>query len=108
MTSPKRWGTFVAVGALIGMSALATEPTSDPVSADTGDGTVTVGVIIEFDANSNYDPTTDLPLPDVPVTLTDDAGTQLSAVTDGFGLVHFDPATATPTLVGGHGFTVNE
>lgn len=96
-----RWGAIGATAALVALSTMATGLGSGPAAADAGDGTITVTVIRDVNANSNYDPLLEVGQAGIRVTVTDDVGTQLSAFTDAAGVVTFDPATATPTLVGG-------
>jgi uncharacterized repeat protein (TIGR01451 family) len=97
----KRWGAIGAAGALIGISALASVAGGGPASADVGDGTITITVIRDVNANSNYDPALEVGVANISVTVTDDAGTQLIGTTNASGVVTFNPATDTPTLVGG-------
>ncbi|MCL6734644.1 SdrD B-like domain-containing protein [Streptomyces neyagawaensis] len=57
-----------------------------------GDGTVTVRVVEEVDADGLYDRPTEKGMPGVLVTLTDDHGTVLTRTTDADGTASFRPA----------------
>lgn len=63
-------------------------------AADTGDGTVTVRVVTEVDADGAYDSVLEPGLAGVKVTLTDDAGTSLTATTGADGTAVFTPASS--------------
>jgi len=79
------------IGMVVGQSA---------ASADTGDGTVTVRVVQEVNANGVVDDTImEPPLIGVTVHLTDADGNTVSAATGDDGVATFDPSTTD--LVGG-------
>ncbi|MGW0846082.1 SdrD B-like domain-containing protein [Streptomyces sp. NPDC002787] len=59
-----------------------------------GDGTVTVRVVTEVDADGTYDHPLEKGREGVRVTLTDDHGTVLTRKTDSYGLARFAPATS--------------
>ncbi|WP_433674030.1 SdrD B-like domain-containing protein [Microbacterium gorillae] len=81
-------------------SVLALVPAVDAALADVGDGTVTVHVVQEVNANGLVDSTVlEPPLIGVDVTLTDASGASITAQTDANGNAVFTPATSA--LVGG-------
>ncbi|KPI17159.1 Cna B domain protein [Actinobacteria bacterium OK074] len=63
----------------------------------TGDGTVTVRVVTEVDADGTYDSVLEPGMPGVKVTLTDDAGHTLTSTTTDDGTAVFTPATSDLT-----------
>ncbi|MBD0840017.1 SpaA isopeptide-forming pilin-related protein [Streptomyces sp. TRM68416] len=78
----------VPLAGVTGVPAAAKEP---------GDGTVTVRVVREVDADGAYDSVLEPGLAGVEVTLTDDAGNKLTATTGADGLAEFTPATSSLT-----------
>ncbi|MFF6781127.1 SdrD B-like domain-containing protein [Streptomyces sp. NPDC012510] len=64
-----------------------------------GDGTVTVQVVNEVDADGTYDHPLETGREGVRVTLTDDSGTLMTRTTDSYGIARFH--TATSGLRGG-------
>ncbi|MDR2293670.1 MAG: LPXTG cell wall anchor domain-containing protein [Microbacterium sp.] len=96
---------FSRIGAVLGTAGLVVSgmvlvPAVDAAVADTGDGTVTVHVVQEVNANGLVDSTTiEPPLIGVDVTLTDASGASITVQTDANGNAVFTPATSA--LVGG-------
>ncbi|GLZ79961.1 hypothetical protein Afil01_47680 [Actinorhabdospora filicis] len=71
--------------------------TSDPAVAAAGDGTVTVRVVREVNANGSWDQVLEPGMSGVTVNLTDDAGTTISGVTGSDGRVTLSPAGSALT-----------
>ncbi|MDN3022979.1 SdrD B-like domain-containing protein, partial [Streptomyces sp. S.PB5] len=83
---------LLAAGTLAGSTGA-----SVAFAAGDGDGTVTVRVVTEVDADGAYDSVLEPGLSGVKVTLTDDAGTVLTATTGSDGTAVFTPASSTLT-----------
>lgn len=88
---------------LAALAALACAPAlaADPALADTTDGTLTVTVAVDRDADGGYDPATDGRQPGILVTVTDAGGGTVSGATDGEGEFVVEP---TAELTGGRYF----
>ena len=76
-----------------------------PADAETTDGTLTVIVNRDFDANGIYDGTIDRPQPGIEIAVTDASGARVAGVTDREGAFILD---ATSKLKGGRYFVVAE
>jgi SdrD B-like domain len=76
-----------------------------PADAETTDGTLTVIVNRDFDANGIYDGTIDRPQPGIEIAVTDASGARVAGVTDREGSFVLD---ATSKLKGGRYFVVAE
>jgi hypothetical protein len=76
-----------------------------PADAETTDGTLTVIVNCDFDANGIYDGTIDRPQPGIEIAVTDASGAHVAGVTDREGTFVLD---ATSKLKGGRYFVVAE
>ncbi|MCE3275270.1 MAG: collagen-binding protein [Propionibacteriaceae bacterium] len=76
-----------------------------PADAETTDGTLTVIVNRDFDANGIYDGTIDRPQPGIEIAVTDASGAHVAGVTDREGTFVLD---ATSKLKGGRYFVVAE
>lgn len=89
---------LLATGTFAG-GAGALTPAAVVRAAEAGDGTVTVRVVTEVDADGAYDSVLEPGLAGVKVTLTDDDGHTLTATTGDDGTAVFTPASSD--LVGG-------
>ncbi|MFC4336482.1 SpaA isopeptide-forming pilin-related protein [Salininema proteolyticum] len=97
---PKRLGLRgawrAAIALSVAASAIAAVP--QPAAAEAGDGTVTVRVVREVNANGEWDGAALEPgMSGVTVNLTDDAGNTISGTTDGEGLASIDPSSSDLT-----------
>ncbi|MFI8930160.1 SpaA isopeptide-forming pilin-related protein [Streptomyces sp. NPDC053474] len=88
-------GLCVAGSPIASASALAPGAAARP--AGPGDGTVTVRVVTEVDADGAYDSVLEPGMPGVKVTLTDDAGHVITATTGDDGTAVFTPASSELT-----------
>ncbi|MET8978157.1 SdrD B-like domain-containing protein [Streptomyces sp. NPDC004539] len=94
----------LAVGLVLAVCA-AGPPVAQAASAapgltrvqGSGDGTVTVRVVTDVDADGAYDSVLEPGMSGVTVTLTDDAGNTLTATTGADGVASFTPASSTLT-----------
>ncbi|QNP74627.1 carboxypeptidase regulatory-like domain-containing protein [Streptomyces roseirectus] len=94
----------IAVGLVLAVCA-AGAPVAQAASAapgqkrvkGAGDGTVTVRVVTDVDADGAYDSVLEPGMAGVTVTLTDDAGQTITATTDADGVASFTPASSALT-----------
>jgi len=92
-----------ALAGLITWVAVAALPV--PADAETTDGTLTVIVDRDVDANGNYDRTVDQPQPGIEIAVTDARGARVKGVTERNGTFVL---TAASKLKGGRYFVVAE
>jgi uncharacterized protein (DUF2141 family) len=88
---------------LLGALGAASQPA--PAAADVTDGTLTVIVVRDVDANGSYDKDTDTPQAGIEITVTDAGGEAVEGVTDRDGQYELK---ATDDLKGGRYFVVAE
>ncbi|WP_416968828.1 SdrD B-like domain-containing protein [Streptomyces sp. 4F14] len=86
----------IAVGLVLAVCT-AGAPVARAASQGSGDGTVTVRVVTEVDADGAYDSALEPGMAGVTVTLTDDAGQKLTATTGSDGVAAFTPASSALT-----------
>ncbi len=88
---------------LVALAVLAWLPglTLAPASADSTDGTLTVTVVLDLDANGRYEPEMDRAQPGVTVTVVDAGGGTVRGTTDEDGRFVVEP---TSELAGGRYF----
>ena len=91
--------------ALTLLAALGTAADPNPAVADATDGTLTVIVERDVDANGRYDKDTDTPQAGIEITVTDAGGAAVDGVTDSDGRYE---VKATDKLTGGRYFVVAE
>ena len=91
--------------ALTLLAALGAAADPNPAAADATDGTLTVIVERDVDANGSYDKDTDTPQAGIEITVTDAGGATVDGVTDGDGQYE---VKATDELTGGRYFVVAE
>src|SRR5690349_5534662 len=94
----RRWAGGMSLGlsaALsVSMGAAGFFAAVAPASADAGDGTATIRVVREVNANGKWDQALEPGWAGVTVTLTDDAGRSVTGVTQADGTVKLSPGTA--------------
>ncbi len=92
---------------LAAIAVLAAAPgfLAGPASADATDGTLTVTVVLDLDANGRYEPENDRVQPGVTVTVVDAGGGTVTGATDADGRFVVEP---TSKLAGGRYFVTAE
>ena len=102
-----RTGRLRSSTALVALTLLAAlgAPIQTPAAADATDGTLTVIVERDVDANGSYDKDTDTPQAGIEITVTDAGGKSVEGVTDRDGRYELK---ATDELKGGLYFVVAE